>query len=338
MASETGNLYGIRPPRKEPKELSSTTNLAFVSNLSSLLSTAHTSSSLTTPGRPRPSKSRPDIFTAHNKNAKKRAAKDLEDDDFRGRAGRQDIGGVDENVLHRSKRKMQEKAKIYARMKRGEFAAEGDEDGLIDFDRKWVEGGGKETDDSSEVESDDGQGEMVDYEDEYGRARRGTKAEVERMERKRRNQLLGAEELDRMSARPAMPGNVIYGDTVQTMAFNPDEEKIGKMEELARKRDRSLTPPEATHYEADKEIRSKGVGFYSFSKDEKTRTKEMENLEKERKDTERVRREREDKKEERKREIEERRRIIGEKRAKKQADSFLDGLMNDIGSGKKEGE
>lgn len=336
MASETGNLYGIKPPRKEPKALSSTTNLAFTSSLSSLLSASSSSTPPTAPGRQRPSKNKPDIFTAHNKNAKKRAAQDLEDDECRGRTtGRQDIGGVDDNVLHRSKRKMEAKAKIYARMKRGEMVAGGDEEGLVDFDRKWVERGGK-NDESSEVESDDGHGEMVDYEDEYGRARRGTRAEVERMERKKRNQLLGAEELDRMSARPAMPTRVIYGDTVQTMAFNPDEERLEKMEEIARKRDRSLTPPDATHYEADKEIRTKGVGFYAFSKDEKTRMQEMSNLEEERKETERIRVERERKKEERRKEIEERRRVLGEKRAKKQADTFLDRLTNEMESATKE--
>ncbi len=335
MASETGNLYGIRPPKKEPKALSSSTNLAFTSSLSSLLSTATSSSERTTTGRARPSKTKSDIFTSHNKNARKRAAKDLEDDEFRGRTGRQDIGGVDDNVLHRSKRKMEEKAKIYARMKRGEYEGEGGE-ALIDFDRKWAErqreGKGEES--SDEIESDDGQGEMVDYEDEYGRQRRGTRAEAERMERKKRNKILGAEELDRMSARPAMPGKIIYGDTVQTMAFNPDEERAEKMEEIARKRDRSLTPPDMKHYEADKEIRSKGVGFYSFSKDEGMRMKEMKNLEKERLETERVRKEREEKKEARKKETEERRRAIGEKRAKKQADSFLDGLMADMGEKK----
>ncbi|KAH7323751.1 hypothetical protein BKA65DRAFT_511390 [Rhexocercosporidium sp. MPI-PUGE-AT-0058] len=337
MASETGNLYGIRPPKKQPKDLSSSSSLAFTSSISSILSSTTSSSSARTAGRPRPSKTKSDIFTSHNKNAKKRAAKDLEEDEFRGRTGRQDIGGVDANVLHRSKRKMEEKAKIYARMKKGEYEGKDGEDGLIDFDRKWAdrEREGKTEDSSDEIESDDGQGEMVDYEDEYGRQRRGTRAEAERMERKKRNQILGAEELDRMSARPAMPGKIIYGDTVQTMAFNPDEESAEKMEEIARKRDRSLTPPDAQHYEADKEIRSKGVGFYSFSKDEGTRMKEMEALGKERDQTEKLRKEREEKKEKRKREIEERRKLIGDKRAKKQADSFLDGLMADMESSKK---
>jgi hypothetical protein len=155
------------------------------------------------------------------------------------------------------------------------------------------------------------------------------------MERRKRNQLLGAEELDRMSARPAMPSNLIYGDTVQVLAFNPDEPVAARMEELAKKRDRSLTPPDMKHYEADKEIRTKGVGFYSFSKDGATRAEEMEALERERLETERVRKERDEKKESRKREIEERRKAISLKRAKKQADSFLDGLGTDLGGHEK---
>ncbi len=139
--------------------------------------------------------------------------------------------------------------------------------------------------------------------------------------------------MDRMSARPVMPSKLIYGDTVQVAAFNPDEPVAQKMEDLAQKRDRSLTPPEMKHYEADKEIRGKGVGFYSFSKEEGTREEEMRSLERERAETERVRRERESVKEKRKKEIEERKRAIGEKRARRQAETFLDGLGADLGSG-----
>ena len=228
-------------------------------------------------------------------------------------------------VLKRSRRRLEEKAKQYRAMKRGDF--DGDEQALVDFDRKWVEGE-EESDVESEMEN--GGDEIVDYEDEYGRARRGTRADAERMERKKKNKLRGAEELDRMSARPAMPANLIYGDTVQTAAFNPEDETIEKMQELAKKRDRSATPPPQQHYEADKEFRIKGVGFYTFSKDEGIRKEEMEALERERLATERARAEREEKKEKRKREIEERRRILGEKKAKKQADNFLDGLTANL--------
>jgi hypothetical protein len=258
---------------------------------------------------------------------------------MRSQKGRQDIGEVDSEVLHRSKRKMEEKARLYAAMKRGDYVpGEGEPEALIDFDRKWAEneargGAGNELDTSSDdggPDSDDGRDEMVEYEDEYGRARQGTRADAEKMERKKRNKILGQQELDKMSARPAMPSQLIYGDTVQSLAFNPDEPIVQQMEELAAKRDRSATPPEAKHYEADKEVRSKGVGFYAFSKDEAVRKEEMEALELERTETERMRVEREARKAKKRQEVEARRKEIGEKRARKQADSFLDGLTADL--------
>jgi hypothetical protein len=341
MSAGSG-LYGICKPKTAKKEISSSTTLAFTSQLSSLLSST-TSSTRTSSGRPRPSSTKPDIFSAHNKNTKKRALRDVEaDDDVRAQTGRQDLGGVDPEVLHRSKRKMEEKARLYAAMKRGDYiAGEGEPEALIDFDRKWAEneargGAGNELDTSSDggLDSEDGGGEeLVEFTDEFGRARHGTRRDAERTERKARNWLLGAEELERMSARPTMPSQLIYGDTVQTAAFNPDETTAAQMEEVARKRDRSPTPPEAKHYEADKEIRSKGVGFYSFSKHEALRMKEMEALEAERRETERIKAEREERKERKRMEIEKRKKEIGMKRAKKQADSFLEGLTAQLARG-----
>ncbi|RFU35406.1 hypothetical protein B7463_g994, partial [Scytalidium lignicola] len=337
------NLYGIRKPKNQTKEISSSTSLAFASTLSTLLSSSKTNSSTsTTTGRPRPSISKDDIFKTHNKNTKKRALRDLEENeaDFRAKLGRQDLGSVDPEILHRSKRKMEQKARLYAEMKKRDYVAdEDDPESLVDFDRKWAE---SKADGASSQESEDegldsaryeGGSERVEYEDEYGRLRIGTKADAERMEKKKRNKLLGQEELDRMSARPKMPSELIYGDTIQAAAFNPDDFTTAQMEEIARKRDRSPTPPDKKHYEADKEIRTKGVGFYSFSKDEKVREMEMEALEKERAETERLRKEREETKLLRKKEIEERRKAISKKRAKKQADAFLDGLTSDLGSG-----
>ena len=127
-----------------------------------------------------------------------------------------------------------------------------------------------------------------------------------------------------------MPSNLIYGDTVQAAAFNPEEPLAAAMEEIARKRDRSVTPPEEVHYDATKEVRSKGVGFYQFSGDKAGRRREMEGLEGERRETERRRGEREGRKEGRRREVEERRRVIREKRGEKMAERFLDGLDGEL--------
>ncbi|KAF7951902.1 hypothetical protein EAE96_007199 [Botrytis aclada] len=352
MSNDPNNLYNFKKPKlhsSSAKELSSSTNLAFSSTLSSLLAsqTQESLSSSTTRGRPRPSKTKEDIFKTHNKGSKKRAAKDLEDGEEGNAYTQIRTTGqgerIDDSTLHRSKKRLAEKAKIYSRLKRGDQQRIGigigdgdeneEEEGLVDFDRKWVEGGEKDEDSDSDdsfgggaANADDNQ--LVEYEDEFGRFRQVTKKEAQRLERQRRNALLGAEELERMSARPAQPSQLIYGDTIQSSAFTStlDSETAEKMEELAKKRDRSATPPEMKHYEADKEVRSKGQGFYSFSKDEEMRKEEMENLERMRRETEHGRKEREGLKDKRKREIEERRRVLGEKRAKKQADAFLEGL------------
>ena len=128
---------------------------------------------------------------------------------------------------------------------------------------------------------------MVEWEDEFGRTRTGTAAQRAREQRLAQ---LGSEAA--LRSRPDMPTNLIIGDTVQAAAFNPDEPVAQQMAELAAKRDRSLTPPPDTHFDASKEIRQKGVGFMQFSLDDQERKKQFENLEMERAETERVRAER----------------------------------------------
>ncbi|KAK3692483.1 hypothetical protein B0T22DRAFT_447373 [Podospora appendiculata] len=346
------NLYGQRPPKKQKKEMAVTGSLSFTSQLSSLLATqsantpsASSSSSTTanTPitGRPRPSKTKADLFS--NVKVKRKAT--TTDPAPTKLALKTPQGTEDEKAeLAHARRKMESKARLYAAMQRGDYV--GREIGLVDFDRKWAEKKAKaaqnpgtshdddgnassssDDDDDSEEENNNDT-ELVEYEDEFGRLRRGTRADKLRFERRLARGEASAAELDRMSARPKAPENLIFGDAVQADAFAAHD--AAAMEQLARKRDRSPTPPPAVHYEADREIRTKGVGFYAFSKDEDTRKAEMEGLEKERQRTEALRREREEKVLARRREIEERRREIGERRARKLADSFLDGLGADL--------
>lgn len=237
---------------------------------------------------------------------------------------------------------MEEKARLYAAMKRGDYVpAAGENAPLVDFDRKWAESQreGKDDDAStsgSDNDSDDaGPEEMVEYEDEYGRMRTAPKSAYLVHQRRLARGLAASAELQEMAARPKAPENIIYGEAIQAEAFvvsDPD-----RMEELARKRDRSATPPEARHYDATEEIRNRGTGFYAFSKDEERRKEEMEGLSKEREETERVRREREEAREKRRREVEERRRAVqekrrekGEEKAKKMADSFLEGFEPEL--------
>ncbi|PNP51525.1 hypothetical protein THARTR1_07781 [Trichoderma harzianum] len=323
------NLYGQRPQKRHKREALSS-SLDFTAQLTSLISNAGPQGSTSTAsGRARPKQSKDDIFRGTGK-SKKTTNSSKERDAKSEKLVLKEVVGTEEETqeLERAKRKMESKARLYAAMKRGDYVPKENEAApLVDFDRKWaetVEGHDDYETSSDEDAAGSGGEEMVEYEDEFGRTRRGTRADKEKMERRIRRGLLGAEELERMSARPSAPSNLIYGDAIQAMAFAPDDPD--KMAELASRRDRSATPPEMKHYDADHEIRTKGVGFYKFSKDEETRAKEMQSLEEERLRTEEQRKQREEQRAARRREIEQRRKDMGERRAKRQADSFLDGL------------
>ncbi|KAI9786660.1 MAG: hypothetical protein M1839_006211 [Geoglossum umbratile] len=328
-------IYGLRRPKSSANAVSSSNSLAFASELQSLLA-ADAKQSRSSSGRARPSNNKGDIFTSHNRNARKRAAKDLEggdDETFK----RPDIGGVDDAVLHRSKRRMEEKSRLYAAMKRGDYVPprgkDGTEEGgLVDFDRKWAESearGEVNNYETSSDEDDDTNEELVEFTDEFGRQRTGTKAQAER--EAHRQKAVAANQPDQFTARPTAPEKLIYGDTIQTSAFDPDGSAAEEMAKLAAKRDRSATPPDDVHYDAHAEVRTKGVGFYAFSKDAEARKQEMEALGKERDETEKSRAERARRREKKAKEIEERRKKIKEQKGKGQAERFLNDLMGKMG-------
>lgn len=346
------HLYGHPPPKKQKKEMALSGSLAFASQLSSLLatppaSTPSAASSSATTGRARPSKSKmTDLAGVKVKRSAKDGASSegaREKDSMR--LSLKSPLGTEESKAERefARRKMESKARLYAAMQRGDYV--GREIGLVDFDRKWAEaqsgngnsnkpdGAASSSDADSDPDSDHSDPNIdtaiIEWTDEFGRLRRGTRAEKTRMERRLARGAASAAELERMSARPRAPEELIRGDAVQAEAFAA-RDGLGAMEALARKRDRSPTPPEALHYQADREIRTKGVGFYQFSREEARRQEEMRALEEERARTEAARKDREEKAARRRREIEERRREIGERRAKKMAESFLDGLGRDL--------
>ncbi|KOS22667.1 Uncharacterized protein ESCO_003782 [Escovopsis weberi] len=334
------NLYGQRPPKKQKRDTSLSSSLDFTAQLTSLMSSA-SSKSASRSRPPKESKKEPkepkdSLFRSAG--SKKKNSNGTGEKGPKALVLKEVVGTEDEaQERERARRKMESKARLYAAMKRGDYVPKENEAApLVDFDRKWAEARGAAdatSSDDGEDDDDDGDGdgdgedddaEVIEYEDEFGRTRRGTRADKERLERRLRRGVMGAEELERMSARPSAPSNLIYGDAVQAMAFAPDDPE--KMEALARKRDRSATPPELKHYDADWEIRTKGTGFYKFSKDEAAREREMRSLEEERRRTEEERRAREEQKAARRREIEQRRRDMEDRRAKRQADSFLDRL------------
>ncbi|QDS75257.1 hypothetical protein FKW77_000764 [Venturia effusa] len=333
--SKDDRLYGIpRQKKATGKEISSSSTLAFTSQLSSLISSSNGHMNATarvSARRARPKKE--DIFSTHNKNSKKRAAKDQDETDFTQKHSTRSEA-VDEATLHRSKRRMEEKARLYAALKRGDIE-DLDEKYGVDFDRKWAERqeAGKEDSDISDDDDDPDSenGELVDYTDEFGRARKGTRADVAREEARKRMIAAGVNDPDRFTARPAMPTNIIHGDTVQYSAFNPDHTISEQMAALAAKRDKEATPPPDTHFDGKAEIRTKGAGFFQLSGDAEERKRQMANLENERMETEARQAEARRRKDDRKKKVEERRKAIQEKRSKTKADRFLDDLMGEMG-------
>ncbi|KAI1310778.1 hypothetical protein F5Y03DRAFT_403100 [Xylaria venustula] len=363
------NLYGQRPAKKQKKEIPLSSSLAFTSQLSSLITAPTAGTSISSysgesgpsSGRPRPSKTKDDIFSSIKAKRKPGASSRSGAD---GAASASTTPANDNKIrlkhVHnteeekqdfaRARRKMEEKARLYAAMKRGDYIAKENEAApLVDFDRKWAERHPEDEErysssGSDNESSEDGHAaaaaattEMIEYQDEFGRTRTGTRVEVQRQQRRAARSALGATELEAMAAVPtARPANLIFGDAIQTAAFNPEASTLDAMASLAAKRDRTPTPPPDTHFDGRAEIRTKGTGFYQFSHDGARRAAEMESLMAERANTERVRGEREAEKERRRREIEERRRRIGARRAEKLADNFLDGLAGEMigGSGK----
>jgi hypothetical protein len=321
------NLYGHRPTKKQKRDQVSPSSLDFTAQMTALMAEGSSNGSARAHSR------RSTAITVQGSGLFVGGAKSSKRDEKTSKSTKKlslkDVQRTEEEAreLERSRQKMEEKARLYSAMKKGDYMPNDNE--LVDFDRKWAEAHDGEKDSSSESEDEKGEeDEMVEYVDEYGRTRRVTRAEKEKVERRLRRSQFGAEELEGMSARPAVPQKIIYGDTIQTMAFNPDDPD--KMEELARKRDRSPTPPDKVRYDADREFRDKGVGFYKFSKDEEARTKEMEDLDVQRKETEKHRKAHEEAKEARRQQIEARKRELAGRRAKKMADSFLDGLAADL--------
>ena len=297
-SSKDASLYGLQRPKrlKGDKEISSNTTSSFTSQLSSLINKPKTNEAGTRPKASRTKAKKEDIFATHNRNSAARAQRDLDNTASPAFAQKHTTNGegLDGAIWERSKRKMEEKARLYAAMKRGDVEDEG-ERFAVDFDRKWAEkygdGHSGEEDLSDEEDEEDGEGEMVEYVDEFGRTRQGTRADAARVARQERG--LADMTGDRFTARPSAPSAVIYGDTIQHQAFNPDMPIAMQMEELAKKRDKSLTPPPDLHFDASREVRQKGTGFFQFSEDAEERKKQMADLERERLETERVRKEKE---------------------------------------------
>ncbi|KAA8904501.1 hypothetical protein FN846DRAFT_33433 [Sphaerosporella brunnea] len=305
--SKNAPLYGAPRPKNKPIPLSSTSIHALSTELA-LAKSAAAKSAKSAPAHARATKL-PEKLS--NRGVSSRAAKDLVEYQSCGSAG-----SVGEHELERSRKKLKAKAKLYKELQRGDGDAKEEERGLVDFTRKWAEEGGSDRMSSSSEEEEE---EMVEFVDEFGRTRKGTKRDAEHEQRRKAGESLP----DDTSIRPAEPKHVIYGNTIQSHAFlTPEFATVPKSEQLI-----AALPEEEdeeTHYDASKEVRTKGVGFYQFSKDSKVRKEEMEELIKERERTEREREAKGERRKRKREEIEKRREEVRKRRREKIGESWLE--------------
>ncbi|KAI8375143.1 hypothetical protein BD560DRAFT_392837 [Blakeslea trispora] len=163
------------------------------------------------------------------------------------------LPAVESDVLARSREQLEKKARFYEALQSGrvEYDPEDEEHmPLVDFDKKYMEDRTKERSKKKRrTEQDDDP--WVEYEDEFGRTR-----------------------VVRQSQLPEK----------QPLEESEEEEDEGPLYDFS-KSDRT----NMNHFEADREIRTKGVGFYQFSKDEDERQAQLDKLNKLRQETENAR-------------------------------------------------
>jgi hypothetical protein len=70
--------------------------------------------------------------------------------------------------------------------------------------------------------------------------------------------------------------------------YEPSADRVAEIQAAAAEENNPLN----RHYDAGREVRAKGAGFYQFSADEEARKKEMEEMRQAREETERARQER----------------------------------------------
>ncbi|KJA22886.1 hypothetical protein HYPSUDRAFT_138494 [Hypholoma sublateritium FD-334 SS-4] len=222
-------------------------------------------------GVKRPDK-KPTVWARQNKGVASRAGRDVE------------LEEISKPTLDSARAALERKAKIYDKLRKGKTGGLNDAQYdalLVDFDEanpntsKYYQEDSEDEDESLTVPKrfDDGD-PMVEYEDEFGRLRTAPRSEVPR------NLMLNREdEVD-------PDEDILIRNPVNHFPiYQPSEERIAEI----AKAHADENNPLGVHYDAAKEIRAKGAGFYQFSADEETRAAQMEELKASREETERIR-------------------------------------------------
>ncbi|XP_074734994.1 coiled-coil domain-containing protein 174 isoform X1 [Strix uralensis] len=224
--------------------------------------------------KPKTSNKKPSIWNKQNTGVANRAEKDVEQKT------------EEEHILDKSRKKLEEKAKLYEKMTKGDFPDEETEDlYLVDFTQKIIDKqhevqelyqseaaqktSEKDTDDEEtqpEVEippPEDPDEEWVDYVDFLGRSRRCMKKDLPSL-------LKMDQELQ--GKRQGPDGNTLLSEDMRRELQRQQWEK--EEEEALRK------PMGPIHYEdiRENEARQLGVGYFAFSRDKELRNKQRATL------------------------------------------------------------
>lgn len=264
---------------------------------------------------PRP-KLKPNIWTKQNEGVSARAQKDVE------------LSAEEENNLEKSKRKLEEKARLYEQMTKGDFPDEETEGlFLVDFTQKIIDQrrdahtcpssthrDGEEQDQQIPVPPPQNPDEeWVEYVDALGRSRKCLRKDLpdfQKMDQDFQKNRLGSGDKTLLS---------------EDMRRENQREQWQKEEEESMKR-----PVGPIHYEdiREQEARELGVGYFAFAQDQQMRKKQRETLDMLRDQTEDQRSKRERLKEKRKALLQAR---LAKVRMRKTKKGKLDGSEEDPG-------
>ncbi|KAH8109576.1 hypothetical protein DFH11DRAFT_1515373 [Phellopilus nigrolimitatus] len=234
----------------------------------------------------------PTIWARTNKGVAARNARDLEEDQ------------VSRRTVESARTALERKALIYDKLRKGKTGGLSDAQYdalLVDFDAKALDdhysSDSEDVDESLMVPKpvDDSDDPLVEYEDEFGRMRTAKKSEVPR------DLMPSAQDEEPVDDDPYVVRSYISTLLLRMLfsnihvvnpvnhfpVYEPSAERIAAIDEAASE----AANPLATHYDATREVRAKGAGFYAFSADEEARAREMEELRLAREETERVRQE-----------------------------------------------
>ncbi|XP_057561957.1 coiled-coil domain-containing protein 174 [Hippopotamus amphibius kiboko] len=265
-------------------------------------------------GKPKPTTKKPSIWSKQNAGVSNRAEKDAE----------QKI--EEQKTLDKAREKLEEKAKLYEKMTKGDFIDEEVEDMyLVDFTQKIIDkhkemeviganrdcrkAGGREDEEETLSEKEipppqDPGEDWVDYVDSLGRSRRCMRKDLPDLLEMDKN-LQG-----RLFVSPANEKTLLSEDMRKELQRQQWEEE--EREALRR-------PMGPVHYEdiRENEARQLGVGYFAFARDKELRNKQMKTLEMLREQTTDQRTKRENIKEKRKAMLEARLAKLRQKKMKK---------------------